>query len=58
MTDELDISRCRICSEEIVIAVPSELPLCGRLSCFRIAFPDDYKELIESLKGGGWDGFA
>jgi len=45
----LDVSRCKICNTEIVISESDEHPMCGRVNCFKMAFPDDWKELQEEI---------
>ena len=46
---EYNIVHCRICGEPVVVSDMDalELPICSRLQCFAVAFPDDYKELMD-----------
>ena len=51
MPADLDITKCRICGEDIVIGMEDlDFPMCMRLECFKQAFPDDYEELMKEVE--------
>ena len=49
--NDLDITQCKCCGEEIVINIGDlDYPICCRLKCFKFAFPDDYEQLMKDIK--------